>query len=195
MKRFLLPLAIFIVLVAFLAVGLNHDPHEVPSPLIGKPAPAFTLPRLDGAAEFSPQQMRGKIWLLNVWASWCVSCREEHAYLIEVSRQTRIPIIGLSYKEARGDSEIDVRKMTPDDELLLVRRRANAWLAEHGNPYQTSVLDMDGRVGIDYGVYGVPETYLIDGAGVIRFKQTGPVTPQVMQTLILPLVQKLETGS
>ncbi len=193
MKRFLWPLAIFGVLVGFLAVGLNHDPHEVPSPLIGKPAPAFSLPQLTGAGEFSPQQMRGKVWLLNVWSTWCVSCRAEHAYLVEVAQQSGIPIIGLNYKEVRGDSEIDASKMKPADELLLVRQRANAWIAEHGNPYQLSALDLDGRVGIDYGVYGVPETYLIDREGIIRYKQIGPVTPEAMQTKILPLMQKLNS--
>lgn len=196
MKRFLLPLIIFGVLVVFLAIGLSRDPSEVPSPLIGKPAPPFTLPQLaPGTADFSPQQMRGKVWLLNVWATWCVSCRAEHAYLVEVAQQTRIPIIGLSYKEVQGDSEIGAGKMTPADELLLVRQRANVWLTQHGNPYQLSVLDLDGRVGIDYGVYGVPETYLIDREGIIRYKQIGPVTPEVMQTKIFPLIQQLELRS
>ncbi len=196
MRRFLWPLAVFLVLVVFLAVGLKHDPHEIPSPLVGKPAPAFVLPQLTaGAADFSPQQMRGKVWLLNVWSSWCVSCREEHAYLVEVSRQYKLPIVGLNYKEVRGDGELDTRNMKPADELVLTRQRANAWLMQHGNPYVLSVLDMDGRVGIDYGVYGVPETYLIDGEGVIRFKQIGVVTPEVMQTRILPLVKQLESRS
>ncbi|MFY9327115.1 MAG: DsbE family thiol:disulfide interchange protein [Georgfuchsia sp.] len=194
MKRFLAPLIIFAVLVGFLGVGLMHDPHEVPSPLIDKPAPAFNLPQLAaGNADFSPQQMLGKVWLLNVWSSWCISCRAEHAYLVEAAQQTQIPIVGLNYKEARGDSEIDTSKMAPADELMLVRQRANAWLAQHGNPYLLSVLDLDGRVGIDYGVYGVPETYLIDREGIIRFKQIGPVTPEVMMTKILPLIQKLNS--
>lgn len=194
MKRFLAPLIIFAVLVGFLAVGLMRDPHEVPSPLVGKPAPSFALPQLaTGAADFSPQQMRGKVWLLNVWSTWCVSCRAEHAYLVEVARQTGLPIVGLNYKEVRGDSEIEAAKMAPADELLLVRQRANAWLSEHGNPYQLSALDMDGRVGIDYGVYGVPETYLIDRDGIIRFKQIGPLTPEAMQSKILPLIQKLNS--
>jgi cytochrome c biogenesis protein CcmG/thiol:disulfide interchange protein DsbE len=193
MKRFLWPLVIFGLLVGFLAAGLKHDPSEVPSPLIGKPAPAFSLPQLAGAGEFSPQQMRGKVWLLNVWSTWCVSCRAEHAYLVEVARQSGIPIVGLNYKEVRGDTEIDASKMAPADELQLVRQRANAWIAEHGNPYQLSALDLDGRVGIDYGVYGVPETYLIDREGIIRYKQIGPVTPEAMQTKILPLMQKLNS--
>lgn len=194
MKRFLAPLIIFAVLVGFLAAGLMKDPHKIPSPLVGKPTPPFVLPQLAvGAADFSPQQMRGKVWLLNVWSTWCVSCRAEHAYLVEVAQQTGLPIVGLNYKEVRGDGAIEARKMTPDDELLLVRQRANAWLAEHGDPYQLSALDMDGRVGIDYGVYGVPETYLIDRDGIIRFKQIGPLTPEAMQTNILPLIQKLNS--
>ncbi|CAG4882418.1 periplasmic thioredoxin of cytochrome c-type biogenesis [Georgfuchsia toluolica] len=193
MKRFLWPLAIFIVLLGFLAAGLKHDPSEVPSPLIGKPAPAFSLPQLAGNSEFSPQQMRGKVWLLNVWSTWCVSCRAEHAFLVEAAQQIGIPIIGLNYKEVRGDSELDARKLLPADELLLTRQRANAWIAEHGNPYLLNVLDMDGRVGIDYGVYGVPETYLIDREGIIRFKQIGPLTPEAMQTKILPKIKELNS--
>ena len=196
MKRFLWPLLIFAILVGFLAAGLNHDPHEVPSPLVGKPAPAFSLPQLDAAAgDFSPQQMRGKVWLLNVWASWCVSCRAEHEYLVTVSRQEGLPIVGLNYKEVRGDGGIDARTLQPAEELALTRQRAGAWLASQGNPYRLSVLDMDGRVGIDYGVYGVPETYLIDAEGVIRFKQIGPVTPEVMQSKILPLFKRFAATS
>ncbi|MBX3619034.1 MAG: DsbE family thiol:disulfide interchange protein [Rhizobacter sp.] len=172
MKRFLIPLALFIVLAVFLAIGLNHDPREVPSPLINKPAPAFTLPQLDSDATFSPKDMAGKVWLLNVWASWCVSCREEHPVLVEFSRTKAAPIIGLDYKDQRAD--------------------AKGWLSRFGNPYDLSVVDADGRVGIDYGVYGVPETYVIDKTGTIRFKQIGPVTPEVLQKRILPLIQELQ---
>jgi cytochrome c biogenesis protein CcmG/thiol:disulfide interchange protein DsbE len=172
MSRYLIPLAIFVVLVVFLAIGLGHDPHEVPSPLINKPAPAFRLAQLhDPSKTFSAEEMRGKVWLLNVWASWCVSCREEHPVLVELSKTGQLPIYGLNYKDK------------PQDGM--------AWLAELGNPYVLSAQDSDGRVGIDYGVYGVPETYLIDKNGVIRFKQIGPVTPEVLQTRILPLAQDL----
>jgi len=172
MSRYLIPLAIFAVLVVFLAIGLGHDPREVPSPLINKPAPAFRLSQLhDPAKTFSAEEMRGKVWLLNVWASWCVSCRDEHPVLVELSRTGAIPIYGLNYKDKREDGM--------------------AWLAELGNPYVLSAQDSDGRVGIDYGVYGVPETYLIDKGGVIRFKQIGPVTPDVLQKKILPLAQEL----
>jgi cytochrome c biogenesis protein CcmG/thiol:disulfide interchange protein DsbE len=172
MARFLIPLVIFAVLVFFLWQGLSRNPREVPSPLVGKPAPAFTLPRLDAPDKtFSPTAMRGKVWLLNVWASWCVSCREEHPVLVDLAKSGDVPIVGLNYKDQPAD--------------------AQAWLARFGNPYQLSVMDADGRVGIDYGVYGVPETYVIDRQGIIRMKHIGPVTPEVLGTKILPLVAEL----
>ncbi|MCR5882795.1 DsbE family thiol:disulfide interchange protein [Rhizobacter sp. J219] len=172
-KRYLLiPLALFMVLAVFLAIGLNRDPREVPSPLVGKPAPAFTLPQLHKEGSFSPKDMAGKVWLLNVWASWCVSCRIEHPVLVDLAKRKIAPIVGLDYKDQRPE--------------------ALAWLARHGDPYELSAVDADGRVGIDYGVYGVPETYVIDKAGVIRFKQIGPVTPEVLQKKILPLIEELQ---
>jgi cytochrome c biogenesis protein CcmG/thiol:disulfide interchange protein DsbE len=197
MKRFLIPLGLFFVLVVFLAIGLTRDPHEVPSPLVGKPAPLFNLPQLGSVDKtFSPKDMQGKVWLLNVWSSWCVTCRYEHPLLVEMSQRGVLPpVVGLSYKEVRGDGEIDARKLALPDELRLARQRAAAWLGEHGNPYSLSVLDIDGRVGIDYGVYGVPETYLIDKAGVIRYKQIGAITPEALEKKILPLVQQLEKQS
>jgi len=171
MMRFIWPLVAFLVLVAFLYVGLGLNPHEVPSPLIGKPAPAFTLPQLhDPVKQFSAQDMKGKVWLLNVWASWCVSCREEHPVLVELARQNIVPIYGLDYKDKREDG-LD-------------------WLERGGNPYVLSASDTEGRVGIDYGVYGVPETYVIDKQGVIQYKEIGPVTPQ---NKILPLVAQLQS--
>jgi len=173
MKRFLLPLGIFIVLVGFLAVGLRLDPRKVPSPLIDKPAPQFTLPELmDPQRTFSQKDMLGKVWLLNVWASWCVSCREEHPVLVEFSKRNIVPVYGLNYKDDRKD--------------------ALAWLARLGNPYTMSIMDRDGRVGIDYGVYGVPETYVIDKQGVIRYKQIGAITHQNLQQKILPLIAELQ---
>ena len=174
MNRFLLPLAVFVVLVGFLAVGLNLDPREVPSPLIGKPAPLFEVPQLEAPEKtFSPKEMLGKVWLLNVWASWCVSCRDEHPILVAYSKKGNIPpVIGLDYKDQRADG--------------------GRWLAQFGNPYQLSAFDADGRIGIDYGVYSVPETYLIDKAGVIRYKQIGPITPDVMEKKILPLARELD---
>jgi cytochrome c biogenesis protein CcmG/thiol:disulfide interchange protein DsbE len=172
-KRFLIPLGIFIVLLLFLAVGLRLDPRKVPSPLIDKPAPAFTLPRLDDPKQLvSEKDLLGKVWLLNVWASWCVSCREEHPVLVEFAKKNVVPIYGLNYKDERKD--------------------ALAWLGQFGNPYTVSIMDSDGRVGIDYGVYGVPETYVIDKQGVIRYKQIGPVTPELLDAKILPLVRKLQ---
>ena len=172
MNRYLIPLAIFVVLVVFLAIGLGHDPHEVPSPLINRPAPAFQLAQLgDSSKTFSAQEMRGKVWLLNVWASWCVSCREEHPVLLDFARTGLVPVYGLDYKDKRED--------------------ALSWLGEFGNPYVLSASDTDGRVGIDYGVYGVPETYLIDRNGVIRYKQIGPVTPELLQNKIVPIVKDL----
>ena len=162
----------FFALVALLAIGLTRNPREVPSPLIDKPAPAFDLPRLAKEGRFSPAEMRGKVWLFNVWASWCVSCREEHPILVEFAKTRRAPLIGLNYKDPRDD--------------------ALKWLARYGDPYDFSVVDADGRIGIDYGVYGVPETYVIDRAGVIRYKQIGPVTPDVLAKKILPLIEELE---
>jgi cytochrome c biogenesis protein CcmG, thiol:disulfide interchange protein DsbE len=172
MLRYLIPLGIFLVLVVFLAIGLGRDPHEVPSPLINKAAPTFRLPQLkEPSKTFSAEDMRGKVWVLNVWASWCVSCRDEHPLLIEYAKTGAVPIYGLNWKDKRGD--------------------ALAWLGDLGDPYVLSASDLDGRVAIDYGVYGAPETYLIDQNGTIRFKQIGPVTPDVWKDKFLPLVQQL----
>jgi cytochrome c biogenesis protein CcmG, thiol:disulfide interchange protein DsbE len=171
--RFILPLVLFVVLVGFLWHGLSLNPREVPSPLIGKPAPGFELARLDQPAKaLSERDLRGQVWLLNVWASWCVSCMDEHPVLVQFSRQNVVPIYGLNYKDKR--------------------EAALAWLEQHGNPYTLSLSDPDGRVGIDYGVYGVPETYVIDKAGVIRYKRIGPVTQEVLADKILPLVKELQ---
>jgi cytochrome c biogenesis protein CcmG/thiol:disulfide interchange protein DsbE len=189
-------LVFFVALMGLLAAGLGRNASEVPSPLIGKPAPAFTLERL--AAEegesttFSPQDYAGRVWLLNVWASWCVSCRVEHPMLVELSRKKLLPIVGLNYKEVRGDAAIDSARIEPQEELALARKRANRWLMTQGNPYDLTVLDLEGRVSIDYGVYAVPETYLIDKAGVIRFKQIGPLTPEVLKEKLLPLIEALK---
>jgi cytochrome c biogenesis protein CcmG/thiol:disulfide interchange protein DsbE len=172
MLRYLIPLGLFLVLVVFLAIGLGRDPHEVPSPLINKAAPTFRLPQLkDPAKTFSADDVRGKVWVLNVWASWCVSCRDEHPLLIEYAKSGVVPIYGLNWKDKRED--------------------ALSWLDELGDPYVLSASDLDGRIAIDYGVYGAPETYLIDKSGVIRYKQIGPVTPDVWQDKFLPLVQQL----
>jgi cytochrome c biogenesis protein CcmG/thiol:disulfide interchange protein DsbE len=173
--RFILPLLVFVVLLMFLWIGLSLNPREVPSPLIGKPAPAFQLARLDDPARaVSEKDLRGQVWLLNVWASWCVACMEEHPVLVQFSKTGAVPVYGLNYKDQ------------PE--------AAQAWLAKNGNPYTTSIVDRDGKVGIDYGVYGVPETFLIDKAGVIRYKRIGPVTPKVLNDQIMPLVKRLQAS-
>ena len=192
MNRFLWPLIGFALLVVLLAVGLNLNPRDVPSPLVGKPAPTFTLARLDAPEKtFSPQELKGQVWLLNVWASWCVSCRQEHPVLVDMARNPAIKLVGLNYKEVRGDGALDASKLSPDEERHMSIGRARGWLARHGDPYFLSVLDIDGRVGIDYGVYGVPETYVIDKAGIIRLKHTGPLTPDVVKAKLLPLIVEL----
>lgn len=189
MKKFLIPLFLFLVLVVFLAAGLKRDPREIPSPLINKPAPDFKLPTLDAGVEFSPADMRGKVWLFNVWATWCVACREEHPVLVAFAQKHQVPIVGLSYKEIQPQDE--AAKLADPLKLQVARERSQAWLKRHGNPYVTSVMDLDGRVGIHYGVYGVPETYVIDQQGIIRYKYVGAVTPQLLADKILPLITKL----
>jgi cytochrome c biogenesis protein CcmG/thiol:disulfide interchange protein DsbE len=139
----------------------------------------------------SPKDMQGKVWLLNVWSSWCVSCRAEHPVLVEFSKKVDVPLVGLNYKEVRGDGGFDMSKMPADEEKTLAFQRANKWLSDHGNPYKLTVMDLDGRVGIDYGVYGVPETYVIDKAGVIRMKHTGPISPEILGKKIMPLLAEL----
>ena len=174
MKRwqYLAPLAIFVVLALFLGAGLSLNPREVPSPLIDKPAPAFTLARLDEpATRITNTDLQGQVWILNVWASWCAACREEHPILVDFAKRSTVPLYGLNYKDKR------------DDGL--------AWLNRFGNPYKASLFDVDGRVGIDFGVYGVPETFIIDKQGVVRFKQIGPVTPEVLRDRIEPLLKQL----
>lgn len=171
MKSKLIPLIIFVALLAILGIGLNLDPKEIPSPFIGKPAPEFRLNQLkDPSKQFSPEDLKGKTWLLNVWASWCTTCREEHPLLVSFSKQKIVPIIGLDYKDKTAD--------------------ALEWLNRMGDPYDFSVADIKGNVGIDYGVYGVPETFLIDPSGKIIFKHTGPLTEEVMNKKILPLIKK-----
>lgn len=172
-KKLLIPLAIFAVLFAFLLVGLGLNPREVPSPLIGKPAPAFELKKLHSPGDaFGTADMKGQVWLLNVWASWCVACREEHPVLNELAKANIVPLVGLNYKDEPA--------------------AGLQWLRQHGDPYKLSVVDRDGRVGIDYGVYGVPETFLIDKAGVIRYKHIGPVSVESLERKILPLVRELQ---
>ena len=162
----------FILLVGLLAVGLRLDPREVPSPLIGKAAPAFELPLLLAPdKKFSEKDMLGRVWILNVWASWCPPCLVEHAVVTRIARSGLAPVVGLNYKDAREE--------------------ALPWLERNGNPYQLIAFDRDGRIGIDYGVYGVPETYVIDRQGVIRYKHIGPLSADVVREKLEPLVKEL----
>jgi len=171
--RYLLPLIAFVILVAFLLVGLNLNPRKIPSPLIGKPAPVFNLQQLhEPENTFKSKDNLGKVWLLNVWASWCASCRDEHPLLVQLAKANVVPIYGLNYKDKRN---------------LAIQ-----WLDQLGDPYTKSIMDPEGRVGIEYGVYGVPETYVIDKSGVIQYKQIGPVNVDVLEKTILPLVRELQ---
>lgn len=171
--KYHLPLILFVVLAVFLAIGLRLNPKEIPSPLIDKTAPAFSLPILATPDKnLSQLDLKGRVWLLNVWASWCVSCRQEHPLLLELAKLNVVAIVGLNYKDEAS--------------------AANQWLAQLGNPYNVSIMDKDGRVGIDYGVYGVPETFVVDKRGIIRYKHTGPVEPGDIEQIFLPLLQKLQ---
>ena len=172
--RFLIPLGIFVALVALFAVGLNLDPRKVPSPLIDKPAPAFDLQRLrQQDARISQADFKQHpVSLFNVFASWCVACRQEHPVLMEIAKQKVLPVFGLNYKDERTDGL--------------------RWLGQFGDPYTAIAYDLDGRVGIDWGVYGVPETFVIDRKGMIRYKHIGPLTAESIKTDILPLLKQLE---
>lgn len=170
--RLLLPLLVFLAVAGFLAVGLNRNPRELPSPLVGKPAPLFHAAVVGTPGErFSPRDMAGKVWLLNVWASWCTSCRVEHPLLMQYAKQGGAPVVGLNYKDKEGAGV--------------------QWLQRHGNPYAFSVFDPEGRIGIDYGVYGVPETFVIDANGVIQLRHAGPITQALLDERITPLIKKL----
>lgn len=173
MLRYIVPLVAFLGVSVFLYMGLSLKPREVPSPFINKPAPTFSLQKLhEPETHFSTNDMLGKVWLLNVWASWCVACRSEHPLLVQLSRANLVPIYGLNYKD--------------------VPTEGKSWLAQLGDPYISSMIDYEGKVGIDYGVYGVPETFVIDKKGVIRHKVIGPVTPSALDDCVLPLVKKLQ---
>jgi cytochrome c biogenesis protein CcmG, thiol:disulfide interchange protein DsbE len=172
MKRTLLPLAVFLGLLVFLVIGLRLNPRELPSPFIDKPTPAFTLTRLhEPSKTISPKDLAGQVWLLNVWASWCEACQAEHPVLMELANADVAPIVGLNYKDERDDGM--------------------AWLKRFGNPYLVSAYDREGRVGIEYGVYGVPETFVIDRQGLIRLKHVGPLTTEFTKKKVTPLIQEL----
>ena len=176
--RYIVPVLLFLVVAGFLLLGLDRNPGEIPSPLIGKPAPAWVLPRLPlaeapatdspEAATLDAQSLRGQPYLLNVWASWCAPCLQEHPLLVELARRKVITIVGVNYKDKPQD--------------------ARAWLARHGNPFAATVADRDGRAAIDFGVYGVPETFLVDPQGVIRFKHIGALTEEAVRARLLPAI-------
>ena len=182
--RYVVPVLLFLVVAGFLLVGLDRNPSEIPSPLIGKAAPAWSLPRLvpigeragkaADAASLEGASLKGAPYLLNVWASWCAPCLQEHPLLIELANRKVLPIVGVNYKDK------------PED--------ARAWLARHGNPFAAIVADREGRTAIDFGVYGVPETFLVDAQGVIRFKHIGPLTGEVVRGRLLPAIAALPAG-
>lgn len=173
MNRYAIPLIVFVGLVVLLAVGLRLDPREVPSPFIGKPAPAFNLVSLhDENRMIAPANMKGQVWILNVWASWCVSCRQEHPLLMELAKTGQVPIYGLNYKDEKS--------------------KATLWLKQWGNPYQASAFDKLGGAGIDWGVYGVPETFVIDKQGIVRHKHIGVLQQSDLDGTIMPLVKQLQ---
>lgn len=173
--RFAIPLVVFVLVSGFLYRGLALDPREVPSPLIGKPAPAFSLPTLaDSEVQFSPAQMKGKVWLLNIWGTWCASCRVEHPVLVDLARRGLVDIVGLNYKDNTTQAKV--------------------WLQDLGDPYVVTAVDATGRIGIDWGFYGAPETFVVDADGLVRYKHIGPVSPQVLEQTILPLVEQLRGG-
>ncbi|NOR39892.1 MAG: DsbE family thiol:disulfide interchange protein [Gammaproteobacteria bacterium] len=172
--RYLVPLAIFVVLVAFLYRGLSLDPKRIPSPLVGKPMPEFVLPRLqDPAATISDTDLKGKVSILNIWATWCGSCRAEHEVLLLLAKSNKVNIYGLNYKDDRA--------------------KAQQWLLQLGDPYVANAFDADGRAGIDWGVYGAPETFVMDRQGIIRHKHIGPLTVDALNKEILPLIAELQS--
>ena len=176
MWRYSLPLLLFAGLVVLFIFGLQNDPRRVPSPLIDKPAPAFSLPTVhDKNKTITHDDLKGQVTLVNVWASWCAACRVEHPLLVAAARDERLNIVGLNYKDERT--------------------KALQWLEKLGNPYKESAYDESGSVGIDYGVYGVPETFVLDKQGIIRYKHIGPIEQEHMDTIILPLVRQLESAS
>ena len=172
MKRWL-PLVFFVVLVGFFAKGLFLNPREVPSPFIGKPAPVFSLPVVGQSDKaFQTADMKGQVWLLNVWAPWCVSCRVEHKFLMALAQSgTAPPIVGLNWKDKN--------------------READLLLQQTGNPYVAVPDDLSGRVGIDWGVTGTPETYLIDANGTVRLKHVGPIDLDIWVKTFVPKLKEL----
>ena len=186
------PLALFVGLLIFLAVSLNRSPHEIPSPLIGRPAPAFQLPVVGRTDVFSAAQFKGQVTLVNFWATWCAGCKEEHPMLMALSRQPGLQMVGFNYKELQASELSGQDPQKNVQALQKATARQQAWLQKHGQPFAVNLLDMDGRVGMDFGVYGLPETYLVDREGVVRFKHSGALTPEVLQHKLLPLMRRLQ---
>ena len=168
-----IPLLVFVVMAVFFAIGLTMNPRDIPSPLIGKPVPEFSLPPVKGGTlGLSSADLRGQVSIVNVFASWCVACREEHPILMGIKEQGLVPLHGINYKDK------------PDD--------ARAWLDQMGDPYTRIGADMSGRVAIDWGVYGVPETFVIDRDGMIVHKHIGAITPEALRKTIMPIIDKLQ---
>jgi cytochrome c biogenesis protein CcmG, thiol:disulfide interchange protein DsbE len=173
MLRYLIPVGLFTALVAFFFVGLGRDKETLPSPLIGKPAPQFSLPRLgDPAQRVSSSDFTGRPYLLNVWATWCVGCRQEHEALLQIASRGEVPIVGLNWK----------------DDMQL----AQQWLQQLGNPYVATAFDQEGRVAIDWGVYGAPETFLVDATGNVVHKHISPMTIEIWEREFLPLLAQTQ---
>lgn len=171
--RFILPLAIFLGLAVMLGLGLQRDPRALESALLNQPVPPIQRPLLeDPQQQFDLQALQGKVWLLNVWASWCAPCRQELPLLLAFSRQDNVPVYGLNYKDQ------------PE--------KAKALLRVAGNPYVASAVDADGRVGMDFGIQGVPETFVIDAQGRVRFRHLGPVTAEVWRDKLMPVVRAVQ---
>ncbi len=171
--RYMVPLGIFLVMSVFLYRGLSIDPKKIPSPYIDKPAPAFSLPTLqDADVMFGPEDMKGQVWILNVWATWCNACAAEHEMLNILAKRGGIKIVGLDWKDERQD--------------------ALNWLANRGNPYVITVFDKKGGVAIDWGVYGAPESFVVDKKGIVRYKHVGPIGIEDARDTIIPMIKKLE---
>ncbi len=175
--KYLTPLGVFLLLVILFIAGLGLNPKEVPSPFVGQPAPDFSAPALNAAdaAVSRADLQKAPVSLFNVWASWCTACRQEHPFLMELSRRGDVPIYGLNYKDERP--------------------AALAWLHRFGDPYVTSAFDQEGQIGIEWGVYGVPETFVVDRQGMVLYKHIGPLTPQVWEERIMPVIRQQTEGS
>jgi len=186
-----LPLVLFLAVVGFLAAGLTRNPQDIPSPLIGRAAPSFQLPQVNTKGEFQAADFKGNLTLVNFWATWCAGCKEEHPVLMALSRQPGLNMVGLNYKELQA-SELSGQDPHSAEVMHKATARSQDWLQKHGQAFAVNLLDIDGRVGMDWGVYGLPETYLVDRQGVIRFKHAGALTAEVVQQELLPLLQRLQ---